>query len=80
MPQIAGYWKGRVDRFGRAKRSKYLVSKLLNDDAIIRVLTSNAPFTDSSQRSRMNSSRAIDSLLTLIMRWHSWGRKNSISS
>lgn len=42
--------------------------------------TRSAAVTDSSQRSSKNSSRAIDSLSTLIMRWHSWGKKNSISS
>lgn len=29
--------------------------------------------TDSSQRSKRNSSNAIDSLSTLTMRWHSCG-------
>lgn len=43
-------------------------------------LTSRAPETDSSQRSSRNSSSAMDSLLTLMMRWHSSGRKNSTSS
>lgn len=42
--------------------------------------TNNAAVTDSSHRSSRNSSSAIDSLSTLIIRWHSCGRKNSISS
>lgn len=42
--------------------------------------TNNAAVTDSSHRSNRNSSSAIDSLSTLMMRWHSCGRKNSISS
>jgi hypothetical protein len=33
--------------------------------------TSSAPLTDSSQRSMMNSSSAMDSLSILISRWHS---------
>ena len=33
--------------------------------------TNSAPLTDSSHRSIMNSSRAIDSLSMLISRWHS---------
>lgn len=36
--------------------------------------------TDSSHRSKRNSSRAMDSLSTLMIRWHSCGRKNSMSS
>lgn len=36
--------------------------------------------TDSSQRSSRNSSNAIDSLLTVMITWHSCGRKNSMSS
>lgn len=36
-------------------------------------LTSSAPLTDSSQRSIINSSNAIDSLSTLMRRWHSLG-------
>lgn len=42
--------------------------------------TSRAAVGDSSHRSRRNSSRAMDSLSTLMMRWQSWGRKNSMSS
>ena len=42
--------------------------------------TSRAEFTDSSQRSNMNSSNAMDSLSTDISRWQSCGRKNSSSS
>jgi hypothetical protein len=42
--------------------------------------TSSAPLTDSSQRSMMNSSRAMDSLSMLMSKWHSWGRKNSSCS
>lgn len=42
--------------------------------------TSKAAVTDSSHRSSRNSSNAIDSLSTLIIRWHNWGRKNSMSS
>jgi hypothetical protein len=42
--------------------------------------TSRAPLTDSSHKSIMNSSRAMDSLSSEMSRWHSWGRKNSISS
>jgi hypothetical protein len=42
--------------------------------------TSNAAVTDSSHKSNKNSSNAIDSLSTLIIKWHSCGRKNSISS
>jgi hypothetical protein len=42
--------------------------------------TSKAPFTDSSHRSKINSSNAMDSLLTLIIKWHNCGKKNSISS
>lgn len=42
--------------------------------------TSSAAVTDSSHRSNKNSSNAIDSLSTLIIRWHSCGRKNSMSS
>ena len=42
--------------------------------------TSSAPLTDSSQRSMMNSSRAMDSLSMLMSRWHSWGKKNSSCS
>jgi hypothetical protein len=42
--------------------------------------TSRAPLTDSSHKSIMNSSRAMDSLSIEMSRWHSCGRKNSISS
>lgn len=42
--------------------------------------TSNAPLTDSSHRSIMKSSKAMDSLSMDMRRWHSCGRKNSISS
>lgn len=42
--------------------------------------TKSAAVTDSSHKSNKNSSRAIDSLSTLIIRWHSCGKKNSISS
>ena len=35
---------------------------------------------DSSQRSSRNSSRAMDSFSTLMIRWQSCGNKNSISS
>lgn len=45
-----------------------------------RLRTNNAAVTDSSHRSSRNSSRAIDSLSTLMMRWHSCGKKNSMSS
>lgn len=48
--------------------------------SIFVVRTNNAAVTDSSHRSNKNSSRAIDSLSTLMMRWHSCGRKNSMSS
>ena len=33
-------------------------------------LTSKAPLTDSSHKSIMNSSNAMDSLSTLMRRWH----------
>lgn len=36
--------------------------------------TRRAPFTDSSHKSIMNSSSAMDSLLTLMRRWHSLRR------
>jgi hypothetical protein len=37
----------------------------------VRIPTSSAPFTDSSHRSIMNSSSAMDSLSMLMRRWHS---------
>jgi hypothetical protein len=79
MPPIADYSTDRGDTFERARRSAGDISKGLVY-MIPEKHTSSAPFTDSSHRSRINSSRAIDSLSTLIMRWHSCGRKNSISS
>ena len=42
--------------------------------------TNSAPLTDSSHKSIMNSSKAMDSLSIEMSRWHSCGRKNSISS
>ena len=42
--------------------------------------TKRAAMTDSSHKSSRNSSRATDSLSTVMTRWHSWGRKNSMSS
>jgi len=68
--------------FGRAKMSEHKGMLASLPDAVGegRGLTKRAAVTDSSQRSSRNSSSAIDSLLTLIMMWHSCGRKNSMSS
>jgi hypothetical protein len=80
MPLTAGCSTNRGDMFERARKSAEIISKGVMLHDLWRERTSSAPFTDSSHRSRMNSSRAIDSLSTLIMRWHSCGKKNSISS
>ena len=57
-----------------------IVSQDLTLSFLFHALTSIAPFTDSSHKSMMNSSNAMDSLSTEMTRWHSCGRKNSISS
>lgn len=51
-----------------------------DDDDDRTVHTSKAPLTDSSHKSTMNSSSAMDSLSMEMSRWHNCGRKNSISS
>jgi hypothetical protein len=83
---IADWRTSRVDMSGRAKTSiAESISVLVGiyKDKYhdwLQLRTNNAAVTDSSHRSSRNSSSAIDSLSTLIMRWHSCGRKNSISS
>ena len=74
-----GWHISREDKIGIARMSAVSVRRHC-DHARIDKPTSKAALTDSSQRSNINSSSAIDSLLTLIIRWHNCGRKNSISS
>lgn len=69
----------KVSRHGAAEESAP-ASRLHRPGGEGEGRTRSAAVTDSSHKSRRNSSKAIDSLSTLMIRWHNCGRKNSMSS
>lgn len=60
-------------------RRRLSAALLRNRNMTRHAQTSKAPVTDSSHRSNMNSSSAMDSLSTLMIRWHNCGTAQGAS-